>query len=323
MTATVTGATPGEAPAGCATWARGAGLRPQGSAGSPAGFVVVDWPLPWARDVKAIAGLAGVCARSDALGLRVQAVVPAAGIPEGVALYRPSPAEGFCGYSGSWAPARAGDGDAACLALDRLLAAGTPAELAPPAEAAPPVEPAPPALLVCTHGRRDRCCGSLGTTLWSDLARRGPKFSGRVVRRTSHTGGHRFAPTAILLPEGTLWAGADAELLERAATRAGPVGDAVERYRGCAGLPGGRAQALEAAVLAVEGWSVIDSTRSVHELDGARMRLVVRAGPAGPGSEWEAEVAVSREVELPECGGGPGGAKTERELSVSGLVRLR
>ena len=47
-------------------------------------------------------------------------------------------------------------------------------------------------VLVCTHGTRDTCCGSLGTRLWRDL-----DAGGATVRRTSHTGGHRFAPTAV------------------------------------------------------------------------------------------------------------------------------
>ena len=48
-------------------------------------------------------------------------------------------------------------------------------------------------LLVCTHGGRDRCCGSDGTRLFQALF----PPPGVRVWRTSHTAGHRFAPTAI------------------------------------------------------------------------------------------------------------------------------
>ena len=55
-------------------------------------------------------------------------------------------------------------------------------------------------LLICTHGSRDRCCGRLGTILHRSASARWPDVD---VHRISHTGGHRFAPTAILLPSGT------------------------------------------------------------------------------------------------------------------------
>ena len=43
--------------------------------------------------------------------------------------------------------------------------------------------------------------------------------------RTSHTGGHRFAPTFIVLPFATLWAWADPLLLRRVVAQEGPVAD--------------------------------------------------------------------------------------------------
>ena len=60
---------------------------------------------------------------------------------------------------------------------------------------------ADPLLLVCANGRRDRCCGHSGGRL-ADSLWRGP-FADRVLTCT-HLGGHRFAPTALLLPIGAL-----------------------------------------------------------------------------------------------------------------------
>ena len=57
-------------------------------------------------------------------------------------------------------------------------------------------EPAP-LLLVCTNGRRDRCCAVRGRALVGALSDRG-----NAVWETTHTGGHRFAPAAVLLPSG-------------------------------------------------------------------------------------------------------------------------
>jgi hypothetical protein len=55
-----------------------------------------------------------------------------------------------------------------------------------------------PLLLVCTHGSRDRCCGRLGGELFSLLLGEAPT----MVWQSSHLGGHRFAPTALSLPDG-------------------------------------------------------------------------------------------------------------------------
>lgn len=62
----------------------------------------------------------------------------------------------------------------------------------------PGAEDAPPHLLICTNGRRDVCCAVRGRPLAAAAAR---IASGRVWE-VSHTGGHRFAPTAVLLPWG-------------------------------------------------------------------------------------------------------------------------
>ena len=64
--------------------------------------------------------------------------------------------------------------------------------------ASPGPVPAEPLLLVCTHGARDRCCALLGMPLYRALA---AEIPGRVWR-SSHQGGHRYAPTVIVLPWG-------------------------------------------------------------------------------------------------------------------------
>lgn len=56
-----------------------------------------------------------------------------------------------------------------------------------------------PLVLVCTHGRRDVCCALKGRPLAAELAER---FPGDIVWETSHTKGHRFAPSILLMPWG-------------------------------------------------------------------------------------------------------------------------
>ena len=72
----------------------------------------------------------------------------------------------------------------------------------------PGLAPCPPVLLVCTNGRRDVCCAVRGRPVALDAAAAAP---GRVWE-ASHTGGHRFAPTGVLLPHGATLARLDTDL---------------------------------------------------------------------------------------------------------------
>lgn len=55
-----------------------------------------------------------------------------------------------------------------------------------------------PALLVCTNGRRDLCCAVRGRPVAIEAGARRPG----AVWETTHTGGHRYSPTGVLLPTG-------------------------------------------------------------------------------------------------------------------------
>lgn len=50
-------------------------------------------------------------------------------------------------------------------------------------------------LLICTHARRDRCCAIFGRPVAAELSK-----DFHEVWESSHTKGHRFAPSMILLP---------------------------------------------------------------------------------------------------------------------------
>lgn len=60
---------------------------------------------------------------------------------------------------------------------------------------------ADPLLLVCTNGRRDPCCSVAGRALADRLSAANPQ----AVWECSHLGGHRFAPTALMLPSGYVY----------------------------------------------------------------------------------------------------------------------
>ncbi|WP_454194159.1 sucrase ferredoxin [Nocardia sp. Marseille-Q1738] len=88
-----------------------------------------------------------------------------------------------------------------------------------------------PLVLVCAHGKRDQCCALLGRPIAADLAQRYPG----QVWECSHTGGHRFAPALVLLPQGLTYgrldAAAAAEMVE--AARRGEVSMTGLRGRSC------------------------------------------------------------------------------------------
>jgi len=144
---------------------------------------------------------------------------------------------------GSWLATRSVD-DVAALpgALDVNALLG--ADVAPPDLPGRAVPAAGHALLVCTNAKRDQCCAVLGRPLAASFAAAASSDPARAqVWETSHTGGHRFAPTFVSLPDGYLFGGPDA------ASRS------VDACRGRSSLPPA-AQAAELAVLRHLGASV-------------------------------------------------------------------
>ncbi|MBD9728181.1 sucrase ferredoxin [Streptomyces caniscabiei] len=63
-----------------------------------------------------------------------------------------------------------------------------------------------PLALVCTNGKRDRCCALLGRPLAAELAASGVEGTWEVT----HLGGHRFSPTLLVLPFGYVYGRAEA-----------------------------------------------------------------------------------------------------------------
>lgn len=150
-------------------------------------------------------------------------------------------------------------------------------------------------VLICAHGKRDRCCGSAGTTLATHAA-----AEGIAVRRTSHLGGHRFAPTALLLPEGTAWAWLDDDLLDRIVNRTVEPSALRDHYRGSAGMDHRAAQLVETEAFFAQGWSWLDRPRSAHvvaETDD-RWRVTV----TDRRSSWSALVERTGRLPQPVCG---------------------
>ncbi|HEY3239046.1 MAG TPA: sucrase ferredoxin [Acidimicrobiia bacterium] len=295
----------------CAAWARTEGVDPIGTAGSYAGFLCVDWRRPWPRDLNEVEALAPLVAESSRRDFRLQGLLPVdGGKMARVVLYRAGPGPGFDTYRRS--EAECAPSDVVETAVD-LLNAGAPGAADTPAATD---------VLVCTHGRRDVCCGSRGTALLGEVGNAAVLPVRTRLWATTHTGGHRFAPNAIVLPEGTVWGFLDTEKLRRIVRREGPVADLLPHYRGCAGLGSPALQALERAVLAEVGWELFDCRRAGTDLGEGHVRLEVTA-PDGTARSWEAVVEVGRLLPVPDCGQPVTTAKkTEAELVVTQLRRV-
>jgi hypothetical protein len=267
----------------------------------------VPWPLPWPRDASDIPELAIVAAAAKKARYRLQLLVPAPERGERLLVrYVWDPLKGH--FAGVEVVVSGNLPDAAL----ELLAGESP-------EGGRDVEGSD--VLICGHGRRDRCCGSLGTALESVMSEPGRLAAGVRVWRTSHTGGHRFAPTALILPEGTSWAYLDPSALVGIVERSQPVTSYLNRYRGCAGLSGPAVQVVERAVLAQHGWGVLDCPRQGTDMsDGVAELTVVM--PEGQRA-WEGRVSVRRSLSVPGCGSPAApGDKVEDEHTLSGLAML-
>ncbi len=147
-----------------------------------------------------------------------------------------------------------------------------------------------PLALVCTNGKRDRCCALLGRPLAAELASSGVQG----VWEVTHLGGHRFSPTALVLPHGYAYGRAEAHALKEVLHRAreGRVVVAGCRGRSAWERPG---QAAELAVRRETGEDAAEALRvvrtagaaprwevTVAHVDGRRWRVDVAQGAALP-----------------------------------------
>ena len=275
----------------CAAWTAAGGFDPIGSATTFDRLVTVEVPGPWPADV---ADLEWIAALDVPPGTRVQAIVPESGRSDGTVLLT------------KWERAAG-----TLIGVDCLVTADdvprTLAALAHGGEPDAECTEAPPEILVCSHGTRDRCCGGPGTRLAVETRARLPETR---VRRTSHLGGHRFAPTALTLPDGRMWAFLDADVLAGIVRRDLPAGEAREFYRGNVALDPW-AQTVEGDVLEECGWSTVDfdEVTATSEVDGDRAAVGLAWTSGGVIDERSAVVEIADRYPVLQCGLAPSEAK--------------
>lgn len=302
----------------CAEVSQRLGASPAGTSPASLGILIVEVPLPWPSDIGDVPGMAEVATAAAAAGHRLQAVVPAVdcdGRTRRLIRYARPPG-GFDTFRRT-----------ETVVPQEDLPAGVEAILAEPVGDEPGAEvDGTVDVLVCSHGSRDACCGRSGVPLYKALSTSAPP---RVrVWRTSHLGGHRFAPAAQVLPDGYSWAWADSEQLTAIATHQGDPADIADSARGCAGFDGAWAQAADSELLARHGWRWTSLARTVtvsaappSPTGAERKRVDVTVTGADPDSDIARRHSIVVELTgttpVPVCGQPiDASAKSQPEVAV-------
>jgi len=90
-----------------------------------------------------------------------------------------------------------------------------------------------PLFLVCTNGRRDRCCSKFGRPVYESLSTLFPEDTWE----TTHLGGHRFAANLLCFPHGILYGRVTPTETSEIARRHRSGLLLLEKYRGRVTLP--------------------------------------------------------------------------------------
>jgi hypothetical protein len=141
-----------------------------------------------------------------------------------------------------------------------------------------------PVLVVCTHGKRDRCCARYGRPLYDRIRE---ETEERWVWQSTHVGGDRFAGNLVALPHGLYFGRVERgdvwPLLDE--YHAGRIYLDCYRGRSCYAFP---VQAAEHAVR---------SATDVTEIDGLRLASSRRNGS----ESWTIRFAVPARDEMHEA----------------------
>jgi hypothetical protein len=287
----------------CSVWARDHEVPLAATAGTHDGFLLAEWPHPWPRDAAEVEALAPAIDTLRAAGVRlqlVQSLSPGADRALRLVLYRRSDPSSFSGYVRSEATT-----SAPSIGIDALRLLQQPATEW--------TSDGVTDVLVCTHGKRDTCCGSAGTTL-AMAAERSIGSPAVRVWRTSHLGGHRFAPTALVLPLGTMWGRLDEPALAGIVHQTLPADRAAAHFRGTCGIGPDPVQLLERVALATVGWGWLDTARTGSMGERGHVELTA-TGADGRIDTWSGVTVAGRTIPVPACRAPLSGSeKTETEL---------
>ncbi|MCU0525087.1 MAG: sucrase ferredoxin [Elainella sp. Prado103] len=132
-------------------------------------------------------------------------------------------------------------------------------------------------ILVCTHGMHDQCCAKYGLPFYrqaitaiSDL-----KLNTTRVWKASHFGGHRFAPTAITLPDGRYYGALNDQIFRTILTHTGDIQALRSVYRGWGILPT-PLQVLERELMMKYRWDWFNNKLSYQILEQSHHQEWIR-----------------------------------------------
>ncbi len=265
----------------CSNFARLNRVDPGGTALAPDVIVLVEVVEPWPKPVAKHDVLATLVAVAQAHPeqVRLLAAIPHDEHNPRVIALRPA--------TGGMTRAEQSLGDDATRALLAVLTDEAPEEVAIDSDKAR-------TLLVCTQGSHDVCCGEDGAEFAAAIESERPDVE---IFRVSHTGGHRFAPTAMSLPDGRMWAYLTAELAGDIIDRRGSTDVLAPLCRGWWGAATGPAQVAERAVFAKVGFAV-DLEQRIISVGNDGAHVQVQAGD----DIYDVHVGAGREVPTITCG---------------------
>lgn len=265
----------------CSHFARLNGVDPGGTALAPDVMVLVEVSEPWPKPVAkhdVLATLVAV-AQEHPEQVRLLAAIPHDERNPRVIAFRPA--------AGGMTRAERPLGDNTTRALLAVLTDEAPFEVAIDSDRAR-------TLLICTQGSHDVCCGEDGAEFAAAMEASRPDVE---VFRVSHTGGHRFAPTAMSLPDGRMWAYLTPQLAGDIIDRRGSTDVLAHLCRGWWGVPTGPAQVAERAVFAELGFAV-DLEQRIISVGSDGTHVQVQAGD----DVYDVHVGAGREIPTIACG---------------------
>ncbi|MFR9799729.1 sucrase ferredoxin [Streptomyces sp. MS06] len=280
----------------CATASRNLGEPLPGTAATARTWLLLEQPGPWGDRALTSSHLdpsLGRALEAAALGTGVRlALIRRPGRHADVDAGKPAQRRVYAAHilpGRAWLHTATTDAPRRLLDLDfAALGAGDPASFDTALLGGP--HTGHPLAMVCTNGKRDRCCALLGRPLANELVASGVPG----VWEVTHLGGHRFAPTVLVLPYGYAYGRAQAHAVKDVLHAAGEGRIVLEGCRGASAWerPGqaaelavrrtaGEHRAEALSVLRTEGaapnWRV-----TVAHTDGRRWRVLVREGASLP-----------------------------------------
>ena len=295
----------------CAEHAADIDLDPAGSALWVDEVVMIDLPLPWPKPVWAADGVTHIPEAVMAAGEQGRRVRALAAVPLSDGVTRIVAYERIDGLGPMVRLEWHTDPDHVGELADRLLRGG----LHTADEFLVDTGDVGREVAICAQGSHDICCGADGMRLVGQIESIRPWVT---VRKVSHTGGHRYAPTGLTFPDGRMWGFVTIDEMASILDRDGVPSAVTDRCRGWMGADSVGQVAERAVFAVVDDWSLDDVPRSVSatEIDGGWDCTVEAVGRT-----FDVRVESGRAVPTIKCraeGGLP--AKPGREYVVTALT---